>query len=79
MGERRRCAICGALMPRSATRRGWAIARIFRRGLGTRYYRHCGYCCTSRAFYETAMDWLFEEGRDFTARAEHVVRLLLFP
>jgi len=60
----KRCVVCGAPMPRGASRKGWTIVRVFEPGKGTRYYRHCGYCSSDDFFYEY---WhrLFDNGRDY--------------
>jgi len=73
----KRCSICGARMPRSAVKKGWRIVRLFRPGLGTRWYRHCGYCCSASSFYDV-LDELHEQGRDHTRQAFRIERMLLF-
>ena len=71
-----KCTICGAVAPRSASRKGWTILWVSRPGKGTHYYRHCGYCSSDEKFYVT---WhiLFDAGLDHVRRS--CDRLLLLP
>ncbi len=73
----KRCSICGACMPRGAVRKGWRIVRLFQPKLGTRWYRHCGYCCSANVFYDV-IDELHDRGRDHSWQSLRIERMLLF-
>lgn len=60
----RYCIGCGKDVPKHPVANGWRVTQKGAKGMGSRWYYHCGKCLSNNDAVELA-DRLFEDGLDY--------------